>query len=73
MVSAGLVQEEIEGLTGGINSSIQIHPFAADFDTGLIDSPGVVGLLQIRATAFVYFWSASLDPTVDSSVVQRPV
>ena len=43
--AAGLIQEEIEGLTSRVNGSIQIHPLATDFDVGLVDPPGIVGLL----------------------------
>ena len=64
----GLIQEEIECLPGGIDSSIEIQPLASDLDIGFVNPPGIVSLLQIRATAFVYFWSISLNPTIDGSV-----
>ena len=69
--AAGLVQEEIKCLAGGVNSSIEIHPLTPNFDVGFIDPPRIIGLLQIRATAFVYFWSISLDPAVDGGVIHR--
>ena len=37
--AAGLVQEEIECLTSGINNSIQIHPFAFNFDLRFVNAP----------------------------------
>ena len=67
--ATGLIQEEIKGLAGGMsldatlryNSSVEIHPRAFDRDVGLIDSPGVVGLLQTWATAFIQFRCILLD------------
>ena len=75
--TAGLIQEEIERLAGGMsldatlryNSSVEIHPRAFDLDVGLIDSPGVVGLLQIRAATFIQFRRILLNPTLNSCVI----
>ena len=42
----GLIQEKIECLAGRIDSSIQIHPLASDFDIGFVNPPGIIGLFQ---------------------------
>ncbi len=55
--AAVLILEEIACLAGRVNSSIQIHPPAFDFDMGLIDSPGIISLFQIWAASFIEFWS----------------
>ena len=67
--AAGLIQEEIECLAGRVNGAIQIHPLATDFDIGLIDPPGIVGLLQIRAATFIKFRRITLNPAVDGGVI----
>ncbi len=69
--ATGLVQEEIERLPGRINGSIQIHPLSSDFDVGFVNPPRIIGLLQIRAAAFIEFGRITLNPAVDGSVVQR--
>ena len=60
--TAGLVQEEIERLSGGIDYPIQVPPSASDLDVGLIDAPGIIGLLELGAAAFFQFRSIPLDP-----------
>ena len=67
--AAGLIQEKIERLAGGINSPVEIHPFATDFDIGFIDPPGIIGLFQIGTTALVDFWCIPLNPAVDGGVI----
>ena len=69
--ASGLVQKEIECLAGGIDSSIQIHPLSLDLHIGFINAPRIVGLLQIRSAAFIYFWGITLNPAVDGGMVQR--
>ena len=52
--AAGLIQEKTKCLTCRVNSPVEIHTLATDFDIRLIDSPGIAGLLQIRAAAFIF-------------------
>ena len=69
--AAGLIQKEIECLASRVNGSVEIHPPTFDFDIGLVNSPGIVGLFQIRAAAFIELGCITLDPAINSGVIQR--
>ena len=49
------VEEEIQRVARRVQSAIQVHPFSPDLDVGLVNPPGVVGLLQMRPASFIYF------------------
>ena len=58
-------------MSARVDSAIEVHPLAPDFDIGLVNSPGIVGLLQERADAFIDLRCIMLNPTIDRRMVHR--
>ncbi len=54
-------QKEIERVSFRINGSIQIHPLLFDLNVRLIDSPRVIGGIEVGPAAFLQFGSVALN------------
>ena len=48
-------EKEVDRRTGGIDSSVQVYPFAFDPDVRLVDTPRVVGRFEPRAPTSFQF------------------
>ena len=46
-----LTEQELQSVAGRVHRPVQLQPLPFDFDVGLIYSPGVGGLLQVRLAA----------------------
>jgi hypothetical protein len=62
------IEQEIQRVAGRTQSAIEVHPLPADLDIGLINSPGVVGWLQVRPAPFIYFRCIRLHPAINGRV-----
>src|SRR5271165_247157 len=58
-------------VTGGIDSSVQVYPFAFDPDVRLIHPPTVVGRSEPRSQTALNFWGVALYPSPHRDVVDR--
>ena len=67
--TARLIQEKVNCLASRIYCPIKLHPFATNLDIGLINTPGIVRLLQIEPASFVNFRRIFLDPSINSRVI----
>lgn len=67
--TSGLVQEKINRLPNQIHGSIEIHPLASNLDVGLVNTPGIVRLLEKWTSALVDFWRILLNPAKDRGMV----
>ena len=48
-------EEETQCVAGLVYSTIQVNPLTSDLDVGFVKPPGVVALLQVRTTPYIYF------------------
>src|SRR5271165_3740043 len=64
-------QKEVDRRTAGVDSPVQIHPFALDPDVGLIHPPVVVGRSEPRSQSALNFRRVTLDPPPDGDVVDQ--
>ena len=63
-------EHEVDRGPGGIDSSVQVEPTALDMNVGLIDTPGLIGWLEMTAQPRLQFGTVALDPASDSHVVR---
>src|SRR5208283_3711096 len=64
-------QKEVDRRTGGVNSPVQVYPFAFDPDVRLVDPPRVVGRFEPRAQTSFQFRGVTLYPSPDGDVVDQ--
>jgi len=60
-------EKEIDGLSRGIDRSIEVPLLAFHLDVRLIEAPALVGWLQMPPAALVQFGSVELDPPPDTA------
>src|SRR4051812_16561383 len=60
-------QQEIDGLTSGVDRSVQVSLLAFHLDVGFIEAPAFVGWLQVPSTPLVQLWTIELDPPPDTA------
>src|SRR5271155_4102557 len=63
-------QQEVDGGTGGIDGPIEVTPSALHSNIRLIDSPGLVGRLEMTAQPLFQFGTVTLNPTPDGRVIR---
>src|SRR5258706_8308474 len=63
-------QQEIDGLSLFVDSTIKIGPASFDFDVGLVDAPGPAHRASEAVPALFEFRNIALDPTHDCRVRQ---
>jgi len=63
-------QQEVDGGTGGIDGPIKVTPTALHANIGLIDPPGFVGRLEMRAQPLFQYGTVTLHPTPDRRVIR---
>ena len=54
----------------GIDGSVEVAPTALDTNAGLINTPGLMGWLEMTAQPLLQFGTVALDPTPDCRVVR---
>src|SRR5271165_584068 len=64
-------KKEVDRRTAGVDSPVQIRPFALDPDVGLIHPPAVVGRSEPRSQSALNFRRVTLDPPPDGDVVDQ--
>ena len=64
-------EKEVDRRTGGVNSPVQVYPFAFDPDVRLVDPPRVVGRFEPRAQTSFQFRGVTLYPSPDGDVVDQ--
>ena len=62
-------KHEVDRGSGGIDGSVEMAPTALDMDVGLIDTPGLIGWLEMTAQPLLEFGTVALDPAPDCRVV----
>jgi len=60
-------EKEIDGLSRGIDRSIEVPLLAFHLDVRLIEAPALVGWLQMPPAALVQFGPVELDPPPDTA------
>ena len=55
---------------GGIDGSVEVAPTALDTNVGRIDTPGLMGWLEMTAQPLFQFGTVALDPAPDCGVVR---
>ena len=63
-------EHEVDRGTGGIDGSVEVAPATLDMNVGLIDTPGLVGWLEMTAQPLLQFGTVALDPAPDGRVVR---
>jgi hypothetical protein len=58
---ASRTQEELERVALRIHSAREVHPDLFDFYVRLLNPPGVIGHVEMRAAALLQFWGIALD------------
>src|SRR3984893_11134452 len=66
-------QPEVYSSARAVDRPVQVHPFAADLDVGLIDTPRRPGRPGETVPAAFELWSIMLHPAHDGGVGQRQV
>ena len=61
---------EVDRGAGGIDGSGEVAPPALDTNAGLIDTPGLLGWLEMTAPPLLSFETVALDPAPDGRVVR---
>ena len=63
-------EHEVDRGAGGIDGSGEVAPPALDTNVGLIDTPGLLGWLEMTAQPLLSFETVALDPAPDGRVVR---
>ena len=63
-------EHEVDRGAGGIDGSVEVAPTALDTNVGLIDTPRLVGWLEMTAQPRLQFRTVALDPAPDCRVVR---
>ena len=63
-------EHEVDRSAGGIDGSVEVAPATLDTNVGLIDTPGLVGWLEMTAQPLLQFGTVALDPAPDGRVVR---
>ena len=63
-------EPEVDRGSGGIDGSVEVAPTALDTNAGLIDTPGLIGWLEMTAQPLLQFGTVALDPAPDCRVVR---
>ena len=64
-------EQEINGLPGGIDGSVQVSVLPFDSYVDLIDAIAFIGPFQVKAAAPVQFRPVDLDPAPDTTGVDE--
>ena len=62
-------EHEVDRGAGGIDGSVEVAPTALDTNAGLIDTPGLMGWLEMTAQPLLQFRTVALDPALDCRAV----
>ena len=62
-------EHEVDRGAAGIDGSVEVAPTALDTNVGLIDTPGLIGWLEMMAQPFLQFGTVALDPVSNCRVV----
>ena len=62
-------EHEVDHGAGGIEGSVEGAPAPLDTNVGLIDTPGLIGGLEMTAQPLLQFGTVVLDPAPDGRVV----
>ena len=63
-------EHEVDRGPGEIDGSVEVAPATLDTNVGLIDTPGLVGWLEMTAQPLLQFGTVALDPAPDCRVVR---
>ena len=63
-------EHEVDRGAGGIDGSVEVAPTPLDTNVGLIDTPGLIGWLEMTAQPLLQFRTVALDPALDCRVVR---
>ena len=63
-------EPEVDRGAAGIDGSVEVAPTALDTNTGLIDTPGLMGWLELTAQPLLQFGAVALDPAPDGREVR---
>ena len=55
-------EHEVDRGGGGIDGSVEVTPATLDMNVGLIDTPGLIGWLEMTAQPLLQFRTVALDP-----------
>ena len=63
-------EHEVDRGAGGIDGSVEVAPTTLDTNVGLIDTPGLIGWLEMTVQPRLQFGTVALDPALDCRVVR---
>ena len=63
-------EHEVDRGTAGIDGSVEVAPTTLDTNAGLIDTPGLMGWVEMTAQPLLQFGTVALDPEPDCRVVR---